>query len=45
VLDLTTLELLRRDVKVASNGEFSIAVSAIVTQMQVPCLQFDSSAL
>jgi len=36
-VDLTTLELLRRDVKVASNGKFSIAVSAIVTEMQVWC--------
>ena len=34
-LDLTTLELLRRDVKVVNNGTFSIAVSAVVTHMQV----------
>lgn len=32
--NLTTLELLRRDVKVVSNGTFSIAVSAVVTEMQ-----------
>jgi len=36
-VDLTTLELLRRDVKVVSNGTFSIAVSAVVTEMQVGC--------
>jgi len=34
-VDLTTLELLRRDVKVASSRTFSVAVSAIVTEMQV----------
>jgi len=34
-IDLTTLELLRRDVKVISNGAFSIAVSAVITEMQV----------
>lgn len=40
VLDLTTLELLRRDVKVANSGTFSIAVSAIITEMQVWCSWF-----
>ena len=34
-IDLTTLELLRRDVKVVSSGTFFIPVSAIVTEMQV----------
>jgi len=34
-VDLTTIELLRRDVKFANNGTFSIAVTAIVTEMQV----------
>lgn len=34
IANLTTLELLRRDVKVANSGTFSIAVSAIITEMQ-----------
>jgi len=45
IVDLTTIELLQRDVKFANNGTFCIPVSAIVTEMQVLCSQFEVNVL